>query len=173
MQEVLVVRPGDERFLEHTSGFGNALLFEQVANTRERVGGFLSIRGTHFTASLTMISRIARTIDLSSPGHVRGRLSRLPIRPVKFYSLGLRTGIAEFGRNHQGLENALVEADERAGSLDGNVRCRKRLGGLLNDYHRGARRGVGACQRTGRCRGSVSRSPFVESGRRRFVSAIS
>ena len=27
-------------------------------------------------------------------------------------------------RNHQGLENALIEADERVGGLDGNVRCR-------------------------------------------------
>jgi len=50
----------------------------------------------------------------------------------------------EFGRhyhaerNHQGLENALIEADERVGGLDGNVRCRKRLGGLLNYYHREA-----------------------------------
>ncbi len=41
-------------------------------------------------------------------------------------------------RNHQGLENALIEADERVGGLDGNVRCRKRLGGLLTYYHREA-----------------------------------
>ena len=30
------------------------------------------------------------------------------------------------------------EAGERVGGLDGNVRCRKRLGGLLNYYHREA-----------------------------------
>lgn len=56
----------------------------------------------------------------------------------------LRRAIAEFishyhrERNHQGLDNALIEADERAGRLHGNVRCCKRLGGLLNYYHRDA-----------------------------------
>jgi hypothetical protein len=56
----------------------------------------------------------------------------------------LRWAVVEFGRhyhaerNPQELKNALVEADERVGGLDGNVRCRKRLGGLLNYYHREA-----------------------------------
>ena len=37
-------------------------------------------------------------------------------------------------RNHQGLGNALTEAEECVGSPYGNVRCRKRLGGLLSYY---------------------------------------
>ena len=62
-------------------------------------------------------------------------------RMIFFGEQSLRRAVVEFGRhyhsgrNHQGLENALIEADERVGSLDGNVRCRKRLGGLLNYYH--------------------------------------
>ncbi len=63
---------------------------------------------------------------------------------IFFGEQSLRRAIAEFishyhrERNHQGLDNALIEADERVGSLHGNVRCCKRLGGLLNYYHRDA-----------------------------------
>ena len=61
-----------------------------------------------------------------------------------FGEQSLRRAVAEFihhyhgERNHQGLENALIESDEHVGSLDGNVRCRKRLGGMLNYYYREA-----------------------------------
>ncbi len=57
--------------------------------------------------------------------------------PVDGFLLGKRFLILDRDKD-QGLENALIEADERVGSLDGNVRCRKRLGGLLNYYHREA-----------------------------------
>ena len=45
---------------------------------------------------------------------------------------------AEPTHNHQGLGNALLEAEECVGSPHGKVRCRKRLGGLLSYYHRDA-----------------------------------
>ena len=65
-------------------------------------------------------------------------------RMIFFGEQSLRRAVVEFcrhyhaERNHQGLENALIEADERVGSLAGNVQCRKRLGGLLSYYHRDA-----------------------------------
>jgi len=65
-------------------------------------------------------------------------------RMIFFGEQSLRRAVAEFishyhaERNHQGLGNTLIEADECVGSLEGNVRCRKRLGGLLNYYHREA-----------------------------------
>ena len=65
-------------------------------------------------------------------------------RMIFFGEQSLRRAVAEFTshyhaeRNHQGLGNKLIEADECVGSLEGNVRCRKRLGGLLNYYHREA-----------------------------------
>ncbi len=65
-------------------------------------------------------------------------------RMIFFGEQSLRRAVTEFishyhtERNHQGLLNALIEADERVGSLDGNVRCCKRLGGLLSYYHRDA-----------------------------------
>ena len=46
--------------------------------------------------------------------------------------------VRKMERNHQGLGNALLEAEECVGSPHGKVRCRKRLGGLLSYYHRDA-----------------------------------
>ncbi len=100
-------------------------------------------------------------------------------RMIFFGEQSLRRAVAELihhyhgERNHQGLENALIESDEHVGSLDGKVRCRKRLGGMLNYYYReAAQESVRASGRPGD-RGSARRSPLAESGRRRFVSAIS
>ncbi len=43
-----------------------------------------------------------------------------------------------FERNHQGLDNELVEKPSDEASMDGDVDCRERLGGILNYYHREA-----------------------------------
>ena len=65
-------------------------------------------------------------------------------RTIFFSEQSLRRAVAEFihhyhgERNHQGLGNALLEAEECVGSPHGKVRCRKRLGGLLSYYHRDA-----------------------------------
>ena len=65
-------------------------------------------------------------------------------RMIFFSEPSLRRAVAEFihhyhgERNHQGLGNALLEAEECVGSPHGKVRCRKRLGGLLSYYHRDA-----------------------------------
>jgi len=41
-------------------------------------------------------------------------------------------------RNHQGLDNQLIEPGPEAGSVDGKIECRERLGGLLRYYRRAA-----------------------------------
>jgi transposase InsO family protein len=41
-------------------------------------------------------------------------------------------------RNHQGLGNELIVAEESVGTTEGEIRCRERLGGLLRYYHRAA-----------------------------------
>ena len=41
-------------------------------------------------------------------------------------------------RHHQGLDGQLVVADGDAGQAEGEVRCRERLGGMLNFYYRDA-----------------------------------
>jgi hypothetical protein len=39
-------------------------------------------------------------------------------------------------RNHQGLENEVIDSGETTGSENGTIDCRERLGGLLKYYHR-------------------------------------
>jgi putative transposase len=41
-------------------------------------------------------------------------------------------------RNHQGLENRIIEPDKASPKLEGPVECRERLGGILRYYHRSA-----------------------------------
>jgi hypothetical protein len=41
-------------------------------------------------------------------------------------------------RNHQGLDNELIDDKRGAGSMDGDVEGRERLGGVLNYYYRRA-----------------------------------
>jgi hypothetical protein len=41
-------------------------------------------------------------------------------------------------RNHQGLENEIIDPGEEVGGSTGDVECRERLGGMLRYYHRKA-----------------------------------
>ena len=41
-------------------------------------------------------------------------------------------------RNHQGLDNRLIEPGEEVGSTAGEVACRERFGGMLRYYYRKA-----------------------------------
>ncbi|MGK0188982.1 MAG: putative transposase [Verrucomicrobiales bacterium] len=41
-------------------------------------------------------------------------------------------------RNHQGLETRIIDPGDEVGRVDGDVRCRERLGGMLQYYHREA-----------------------------------
>ena len=41
-------------------------------------------------------------------------------------------------RNHQGLENRLIELTQQVGSRKGGIECRERLGGILKYYYRDA-----------------------------------
>jgi hypothetical protein len=41
-------------------------------------------------------------------------------------------------RNHQGIDNRLIEQDDRAESASNAIECAQRLGGMLRFYHRAA-----------------------------------
>ena len=65
-------------------------------------------------------------------------------RMIFFGEAALRKGVSEFllhyhrERNHQGLNNRLLEESASAQAVDGPVECRERLGGLLKFYYRQA-----------------------------------
>ena len=65
-------------------------------------------------------------------------------RMIFFGETMLRSAVREYilhyhgERNHQGLENRLIEAGGEVGSPVGEIRRRERLGGLLHYYYRQA-----------------------------------
>ena len=65
-------------------------------------------------------------------------------RMIFFGETSLRNAVRHFlehyhvERNHQGLDNRLIEPGHEVGQSQGNVQCRERLGGLLRYYYRDA-----------------------------------
>lgn len=65
-------------------------------------------------------------------------------RMIFFREASLRNATTEFlahfhgERNHQGLDNQLIEPGEEVGRVTGPVQCRERLGGMLRYYYRAA-----------------------------------
>jgi transposase InsO family protein len=65
-------------------------------------------------------------------------------RVIVFGEHSLRRATREYAahyhreRNHQGLDNQLIEPDDRPGSTINAVECAQRLGGLLRFYRRAA-----------------------------------
>ena len=66
-----------------------------------------------------------------------------PLPPLHEYD-GLRWAVSQYLRHyhaerpHQGLGGSLIECDGRSLSTEGEVRCRKRVGGMLRFYYREA-----------------------------------
>jgi hypothetical protein len=65
-------------------------------------------------------------------------------RMIFFGENSLRRALKEFAehyhteRNHQGLENNIIDFQGETDSTSGPVQCRERLGGMLNYYYRDA-----------------------------------
>ena len=65
-------------------------------------------------------------------------------RMIFFGERSLRRAVQQFlihyhgERNHQGLENKIIEANDDIGRVTGDIECRERLGGMLNYYYRPA-----------------------------------
>ena len=65
-------------------------------------------------------------------------------RIIFFGEQSLRRAIIEFvthyhqERNHQGLDNRLIDPKEGVGHVVGQIQCRQRLGGMLKYYNRDA-----------------------------------
>ena len=65
-------------------------------------------------------------------------------RIIFFGERSLRNAVREFlvhyhgERNHQGLDNQLIESSDEVGCTTGEIACRERLGGMLRYYYRRA-----------------------------------
>ena len=98
-----------------------------------RIAGLAHHRVYSTTQTNAYAERFVRTIK-------EGCLDRM----IFFGEASLRRAIREFmehyhhERNHQGLDNRLIDPLTRVGSVDGAVACRERLGGVLRYYYRNA-----------------------------------
>jgi len=65
-------------------------------------------------------------------------------RIIFFGEKSLRNAVKQYlahyheERNHQGLENKLIDPGDEVGQIAGTIQCRERLGGMLRYYHRNA-----------------------------------
>ena len=65
-------------------------------------------------------------------------------RMIFFGENSLRRAVREYlshfhrERNHQGLENKIIDPGEEVGQIAGKIECRERLGGMLRYYYRDA-----------------------------------
>ena len=65
-------------------------------------------------------------------------------RMIFFGEQSLRKAMHEFlvhyhgERNHQGMANRILEPGGKVGQLQGGIKCRQRLGGMLRYYYRNA-----------------------------------
>ena len=92
------------------------------------------------------MKQIARSPDLNTyaEGFVRSIKSECLAQIVPLGERHLREAVKEYTkhyhseRNHQGLDNQLIEKSSDEPSMDGAVECRERLGGVLNYYYRRA-----------------------------------
>ena len=114
--------PGRPRTRQET-----VVLVIQIA-TENPTYGYTKIRGALRNLGINLgrntIKRILRIIPLGEK-HLR--------RSIREYVLYYR-----IERPHQGLGNELIEPDETAGRVVGEIKCRERLGGLLRYYYRDA-----------------------------------
>lgn len=63
---------------------------------------------------------------------------------IFFGEASLRNTLAEYQahyheeRNHQGLDNELIDPGDNVGAIAGTIECHERLGGMLRYYFRKA-----------------------------------
>ena len=63
---------------------------------------------------------------------------------IFFGEKSLRRAVNEFAehyhleRNHQGIDNKIIEPGDEVGLTDGEIQCNERLGGMLKYYYRDA-----------------------------------
>jgi len=112
----------------------------------DRDNKFLALRGVLEGTETKAVLLPAKRPNLNAKieCYMRSMKSECLDRMVFFGERSLRRALAEFAahyhqeRNHQGLENNLIEPSAEVGRVEGKVTRRNRLGGLLRYYYREA-----------------------------------
>ena len=106
----------------------------------------IAFRGLLKDAGVEIVRLPPRSPDLNAYAErfVRSIKDECLDRMILFGERSLSKATRQFAahyhteRNHQGLDNRLIDADRRAGSTAGAIECAQRLGGLLRFYQRAA-----------------------------------
>ena len=106
----------------------------------------MAFRGLLKDAGLDVVRLPYRSPNLNAYAKrfVRSIKDECLSRMIFFGERSLRKATREYAahyhreRNHQGIDNRLIEPSDRAESASSVVECAKRLGGMLRFYHRAA-----------------------------------
>jgi len=121
-----------------------------LLNTRylllDRDKKFLALRGVLESTDPKVVLLAPKSPNLNAhiERYMRSMKDECLNRMIFFGEKSLRRALAEFTehyhreRNHQGIGNNIIDFKEDAGSANGPVQCRERLGGMLRYYYREA-----------------------------------
>ena len=112
----------------------------------DRDGKFMPLRGVLESTKTKPVPLPPRSPNLNAyiERFMLSLKSECLERMIFFGERSLRRALSEFvehyhhERNHQGLENEIIDTGEEVGRSEGGVQCRDRLGGLLRYYYRDA-----------------------------------
>jgi putative transposase len=145
-----------------TPSLGDDFMRQIARNLTDPFDGFLKDmrymlmdRDTNFSIAFRRILKQADVEPVRLPAkspNLNSHLERFHLslksecldRMIFFGKRSLRNACTEFlahyhqERNHQGLDNKIIEPSEEAGAITGKIECRERLGGVLQYYHRAA-----------------------------------
>ena len=107
---------------------------------------FLSFCGVLESTDTKVVLLPPRSPNLNAyiERYMRTMKSECLNKMIFFGEKSLRRALTEFTehyhseRNHQGLENNIIDFKEESGSTNGPVQRRERLGGMLSYYYRDA-----------------------------------
>ncbi len=149
-------------FAACTPTLGDDLMKQVARNLTDPFDGFLTDskyvlmdRDTNFSCAFRTILEEAGVEPVRLPSkspNLNSHLERFHLsikseclsRLIFFGESSLRRAITSFlahyhsERNHQGLENTIIDPADEIGSSQGDVQCRERLGGTLRYYYRDA-----------------------------------
>jgi hypothetical protein len=121
----------------------NAESASNAVKCAQRLGGMLR---SYHRAAAWIDSPVKSQLEIQA-GRVLGHYAikdECLNRMVFFGERSLRNATHEYAahyhreRNHQGIDNRLIEPEDRAESASSAIECAQRLGGMLRFYHRAA-----------------------------------
>jgi transposase InsO family protein len=129
-----------------TPGPNEAWMMQIGRNLTDPIDGFLADKKFVILSGVEVVRLPPRSPNLNAYAErfVRSIKDECLNRIIFFGERSLRKATREYAahyhgeRNHQGIDNRLIEPDGREASASGSIECVQRLGGMLRFYRRTA-----------------------------------